>query len=271
MTTTPATATTSVRTASAEEIAAYRTAVRVSLAPATHPDASPVHTFVLGHTAADETVRAFAGGQDVSVVHLGQDIRVERPVRPGEPVTVALDVLGARREPRGARIAVRTRLTAEDGSALAELVTSALLVGAEGIEPFGEIPASTAPSPSGAVGEPATATHELSPETIRAYAHASGDLNPIHLDAEAARGAGFDTVIAHGMSVVALVVEEVADRYAGGDVSRVRAVSGRFSAPVPPGVPLDITFQPDTDATVVRFTCRTPKGPAVKAGWVELR
>jgi acyl dehydratase len=272
MTTTPALARTAQRTASAAEIDAYRTAVRPGLPPAASGDASPVHTFVLAHTLADKAVRALTAGEETtSVVHLGQDIRLERPVRAREQVTATLDVLGARREPRGTRIAVRTRLTGDDGVDFAELLTHALLVGAKNIEPFGDIPAASAPAPTGPVGEPATACHTLTPQAIRAYAHASGDLNPIHLDAEAARAAGFDTVIAHGMSVVALALEEIADRYADGDITRIDALGGRFSAPVAPGVPLDITLQPDDARTVVRFTCRTPDGPAVKSGWAHLR
>ena len=39
--------------------------------------------------------------------------------------------------------------------------------------------------------------------TLRAYAEASGDRNPIHLDPETARAAGFPDVIAHGMLVMA--------------------------------------------------------------------
>ncbi|MEV3993976.1 MaoC/PaaZ C-terminal domain-containing protein [Streptomyces sp. NPDC049837] len=270
MTTTPELTRTARRTATAGEIAAYRAAARAGLPGPVTGQASPVHAFVLAHTVADRTVRSLIAGEEASVVHLGQDIRLERPVRPGEPVTVALDVLGARREPRGTRVAVRTRLTGDDGVTFAELVTSALLVGASGIEPFGDIPSGAAPAPAGPVGEPATATHRLTTDGIRAYAHASGDLNPIHLDPETARAAGFDGVIAHGMSVVALVCEEIADRYADGDIARVRALGCRFSGPVPPDEPLDITLQPDAGPTVVRFTCRTPKGPAVKAGWARL-
>jgi meromycolic acid (3R)-3-hydroxyacyl-[acyl-carrier protein] dehydratase HadB len=39
----------------------------------------------------------------------------------------------------------------------------------------------------------------VGPEDIHAYAEASGDRNPLHLDEEAARAAGFPGVIAHGM------------------------------------------------------------------------
>ncbi|CAM5566728.1 MaoC/PaaZ C-terminal domain-containing protein [Streptomyces avidinii] len=254
------------------EITDYRGAARRGLPTARPGQASPVHTFVLAHTVAEQTVAALTAAEPgpVSVVHLGQDIRTLRPVRPGEQVTVTLDVLGIRREPRGARIALRVRLTGEDGpEPFAELVISALLVGATLLEPFGDIAGgAAAPAPLGA-GEPQTAVHALTTDWITTYAHASGDLNPIHLDEDAARAAGFDTVIAHGMSVVALAVEEATDRFAAGDSARVRGLGCRFSAPVPPGIPLEIALQPDAEARVVRFTCKTPKGAAVKSGWIE--
>ncbi|MBW5481296.1 MaoC family dehydratase [Streptomyces bambusae] len=255
------------------EITDYRGAARRGLPTARPGQASPVHTFVLAHTVAEETVAALTAAEPgpVSVVHLGQDIRTERPVRPGEQVTVSLDVLGIRKEPRGARIALRVQLFGEDGPRpFAELVISALLVGATLLEPFGDITGGPAvPAPAGA-GEPQTAVHELTCDWISTYAHASGDLNPIHLDEDAARSAGFETVIAHGMSVVALAVEEAVDRFAGGDSARVRGLGCRFSAPVPPDIPLEIALQPDAEARVVRFTCKTPKGAAVKSGWIEL-
>ncbi|MGY0490652.1 MaoC/PaaZ C-terminal domain-containing protein [Streptomyces sp. WG-D5] len=271
------TTTTAPRTAqhsvTEEELTAFRTAVRAILpAPGSADGASPVHAFVLAHGLADATVRELAAAEPepVSVVHLAQDIRIERPVRPGDQVDIALDVLGARREPRGTRVAVRARLTGADGTAYAELLTSALLMGASAIEPFGEIPAPATPAAPGEAAEPAAFEHELTPAWIRGYAHASRDLNPIHLDERAAHDAGFPGVIAHGMSVLALTVEEIADRYADGDITRVRAVSGRFSAPVVPGVPLRVELAPDTARTLVRFTCRTPGGIAVKSGWAQL-
>ncbi|MFI8364854.1 MaoC/PaaZ C-terminal domain-containing protein [Streptomyces sp. NPDC085612] len=255
------------------EITDYRAAARPGLPTARPGQASPVHTFVLAHTVAEQTVAALTAAEPgpVSVVHLGQDIRTLRPVRPGEQVTVALEVAGIRKEPRGARIALHVRLTGEDGPApFAELVISALLVGASTLEPFGDVTAAPpAPAPQGA-GTPQSAVHHLTTDWISSYAHASGDLNPIHLDEDAARAAGFDTVIAHGMSVVALAVEESVDRFAAGDSARVRGLGCRFSAPVPPGVPLEIALQPDTTARVVRFTAKTPAGTAVKSGWIEL-
>src|SRR2546429_4165443 len=42
-------------------------------------------------------------------------------------------------------------------------------------------------------------------EQLRRYADASGDYNPIHLDEEAARRVGLDSVIAHGMLSMAFL------------------------------------------------------------------
>jgi acyl dehydratase len=70
-------------------------------------------------------------------------------------------------------------------------------------------------------------------EAIRAYAYAGGDRNPLHLDDEVARSAGFDGVIAHGMftmgHMAACVTRWVGDR------SAVLRIDAQFRAPVFPG------------------------------------
>jgi 3-hydroxybutyryl-CoA dehydratase len=49
--------------------------------------------------------------------------------------------------------------------------------------------------------------HTVSLDTLRAYAAASGDHNPIHTDAEFAAGTPFGRPIAHGMLLLAYVME----------------------------------------------------------------
>jgi acyl dehydratase len=70
-------------------------------------------------------------------------------------------------------------------------------------------------------------------EQISAYAEASGDHNPIHLDDEAARAAGLPGVIAHGMLGMAQLANFVVG-YAG-DHRRLRRLRCRFSGMVLPG------------------------------------
>lgn len=73
----------------------------------------------------------------------------------------------------------------------------------------------------------------VSQEQINAYADASGDHNPIHVDPEFARAVGLPGTIAHGLLEMAILTEAVA-RWAGG-YERVEEVSCRFSKPLLPG------------------------------------
>jgi acyl dehydratase len=74
---------------------------------------------------------------------------------------------------------------------------------------------------------------QVTMEQIRAYAQASGDRNPIHLDDQFARSAGLPGVIAHGMLTMAFASQSVTDwlgRRAG-----LKRLQGRFAAMVVPG------------------------------------
>jgi acyl dehydratase/GNAT superfamily N-acetyltransferase len=58
-------------------------------------------------------------------------------------------------------------------------------------------------------------TLEVTDELIRDFARTSGDANPIHLDAEAARAAGFPDRILHGVAVEARISEMLGMRHPG--------------------------------------------------------
>ncbi|MFD7597713.1 MaoC family dehydratase [Kitasatospora sp. NPDC059812] len=257
-------------TVTADALAAYRTAARTGLPPAPDGAAAPAHPFVLAHTLAQHTVTTLTTGDTgfTGVVHLAQEIHTHHPLTAGTHVDIDVTVTAARREARGTRLALTTHLT--DGTrTLAHLTTSALLVGATTIEPFGTLGPAAHPGTTPDT-EPLTLTHTLTPADVTAYAHAAGDLNPLHLDDDAARAAGFPAAIAHGMHLVALATEEITDRHADGDPTRLTALGARFAAPTTPGTPLRLTLQPYDRGTVVRFTVATQAGTAVKAGWAAL-
>jgi len=65
------------------------------------------------------------------------------------------------------------------------------------------------------------------------YADLSGDRNPVHLDDEHARGAGFDGVIVHGMCVLATSARAAQKCAPGGLV--LQGLDVRFAQPVLPG------------------------------------
>ena len=77
-----------------------------------------------------------------------------------------------------------------------------------------------------------------------AYAHASGDLNPIHQDEEFAKSVGLPDVIAHGMLTMGRAIQVVTNWV--GDPTAVIDYSVRMTRPV---------VVPDTAVgSVVRFT-----------------
>ena len=73
----------------------------------------------------------------------------------------------------------------------------------------------------------------MTQEQINAYAEASGDHNPIHVDPDFARSVGLPGTIAHGLLDMAILTEAVA-RWAGG-YDQVASVACRFSKPLLPG------------------------------------
>jgi acyl dehydratase len=78
-------------------------------------------------------------------------------------------------------------------------------------------------------------------EQIAAYAQASGDTNPIHLDEKFARTVGLPGVIAHGMLQMGIAAV-VAARAAGG-ADRLRKMSCRFAGMVEPGDTVTFTAE----------------------------
>lgn len=79
-------------------------------------------------------------------------------------------------------------------------------------------------------------------EQIAAYAEASGDRNPIHLDDDFARTVGLPGVIAHGMLQMGLMATVAAEAAGGPD--KLRRLYCRFAGMVVPGDTVTFTAGP---------------------------
>ena len=101
-------------------------------------------------------------------------------------------------------------------------------------------------------------------EQIEAYAEASGDHNPIHLDDEFARSVGLPGVIAHGMLQMGLAARVAVE--AAGGAGRLRRLTCRFSGMVRPGD--TITFRAEEKDGRIEITALNQDGAPVltKAG-----
>jgi acyl dehydratase len=81
----------------------------------------------------------------------------------------------------------------------------------------------------------------ISRTTLALFAGASGDHNPIHVDIDAAKAAGFEDVFAHGMLSMAYLGRLMTSWV---PQSRLRALSTRFTAITP------VLAQPTVTGTV---------------------
>ena len=80
----------------------------------------------------------------------------------------------------------------------------------------------------------APVTRTITQQQLSAYADASGDHNPIHVDEDFARTTMFGGTIAHGMLVLALIGEMMFAAHGEAWASRGK-LKVRFKAPARPG------------------------------------
>ena len=100
----------------------------------------------------------------------------------------------------------------------------------------------------------------FSREQIAAYAEASGDHNPIHLDEEFARSVGLPGVIAHGLLQMGIAAT-VASAAAGGP-DHLRRLFVRFAGMVEPGDTVTFKAVPVAEGKL-ELTAVNQKGQAV--------
>jgi acyl dehydratase len=75
----------------------------------------------------------------------------------------------------------------------------------------------------------------------------SGDYNPIHADPEAARKAGFERPILHGLCTLGVATRAILSTFASRTPERLKSLSVRFSRPVFPGETIRTEFFPAGD------------------------
>jgi len=110
------------------------------------------------------------------------------------------------------------------------------------------------------------ATPERKPDKIVEYKTAlnqakiyrlSGDRNPLHIDPERARAAGFDQPILHGLCTYGFACRAVLEAFCDFDAARIASHQARFSSPVFPGDTLRFSLWKDGDA--VSFEAEVPE------------
>lgn len=217
-------------------------------APATDPDElrytleSKLHVLPSFATVAGAGMGVVGGlsspGIEVNlaaVLHGGQTITLHRPIPvEGKAVTTS-KVAAVYDKTKAAILVLRTEVADDDGP----LWTSDAQIFVRGEGGFGgeRGPSTRLPAPE---GEPDKTVERPVREEQALLYRLSGDWNPLHADPEFAELAGFDRPILHGLCTYGMTLKAVVDTLLGGDVSRVRSYSTRFTGIVFPGETLRI-------------------------------
>ena len=133
---------------------------------------------------------------------------------------------------KGAIIINECTLHGEDGACLATLRQSTFCRGDGG---FGQGDASPEPLPPTPEGEPDLRCElRIAPNAALLY-RLNADPNPLHVDPEVARQAGYPRPILHGLCSYGVAAHAIVKSCCDYDASRLTSLNTRFSAPVYPG------------------------------------
>jgi acyl dehydratase len=182
-------------------------------------------------------IRAFPHlGEDIEwslMLHGEHKIRLFRPLPPESKVVQIGEVKNIFDKGKGAVYHIKITGETQDGNRLYNIDWIIFYVGAGG---FGGDPGPKSEPldpPQGV--EPAFCVSYKVPENQAALYRLSGDLNPLHLDPDAAKRGGFDRPILHGLCTYGFATRAIVNGLLGGNVSRFKEFKARFSDVVYPG------------------------------------
>ncbi|MDR7481907.1 MAG: MaoC/PaaZ C-terminal domain-containing protein [Armatimonadota bacterium] len=168
-------------------------------------------------------------------LHAAQDMRFFQPVRPGMVLRTRAAVIGVQPRRAGAAVIVRTAATDGTGAPVAEQYITLFLRRRIASALGEDAPAHQVPAVPRGQAPAASRVYRIAEDQPARYAAASGDRNPIHLDAAFARSAGLPGVVVHGMCTLGIASRLVVVHACGGDAARLARLAVRFARPVLPG------------------------------------
>lgn len=170
------------------------------------------------------------------VVHGEQDITFHQVIRPGTVLRSKAAPVGVHVKPSGTTVVAKTETRDDNGALVNEQFFTTFIRGLADGESRGDAaPDHKFPDEARAADPVAEVTQQVDDDQTFRYSEASGDLMPIHLDADFATSVGLPGIIIHGLCTMAFTSHAVVQVICGGDTERLRRLAVRFSRPVLPG------------------------------------
>jgi acyl dehydratase len=206
-----------------------------------------------------------------NVVHGEHGFTIHRPLPPSGTLVSTLritEVLDKGKD-KGALIVFERDLVEAHSGDMIATVRHATFARADG--GFGSESRSRQPPPQTPT-RPADIRSEFTtkPSTALLF-RLNGDRNPLHVDPSAARKAGFERPPLHGLATFAVAGNAILKHVCGNQVSRLAAMSGRFSASVFPGETILTEIWVDGVVVDYRATVVGRTAPAITNGRATLR
>jgi acyl dehydratase len=199
-------------------------------------------------------------------LHGEQSIHLYKPLPPEGKIVQIGEVKNIYDKGKGAVYDIRITGRTTDGELLYEAGYVNFYLGAGG---FGGDPGPKGEridTPEGA--DPDFSVTETVPVSQAALYRLNGDLNPLHIDPMAAKRAGFERPILHGLCTYGYAVRAVINYGLNGDSERLNEFNARFSSSVYPGETLTTEGWKTDKGYIVRVS--SPTGPVITNAYAEI-
>jgi 3-hydroxyacyl-CoA dehydrogenase/3a,7a,12a-trihydroxy-5b-cholest-24-enoyl-CoA hydratase len=195
----------------------------------------------------------------VMLLHGEQRIEVKKPFPIAAKVTTMSTIRAIYDKGRGALIVADAETTDEAGEVLCVNTFGAFVRGEGG---FGGDRGPSGPKNVPPERPPDEVVEMQTLPQQAAIYRLSGDRNPLHIDPNFAKMAGYDQPILHGLCTFGHVARAVIQKYCGGDPDRFKGLDVRFSGVVFPGDKI-ITEMWKESNTQITLQAKTQRGEVV--------